>query len=304
MDLQYDVIIIGAGPAGMTSAIYASRAGLKTAMLECSAPGGKLIKTYNIENYPAIKTMAGADLAYSMFEQSTSFNVEYLYGDVVKVNDHIDYKEVITADNTYTCKAVIVATGTTEKNLGLQDEEKYVGKGISYCAVCDGAFFKNKDVVVIGGGNSALEESLYLTQFVNKIYIVIRRDVFRADKIIQDNILNNDKIEIITKHVPKAIIGDDLVKGIILENVDTKQEMRLDVEGIFPYIGSVPNTNFIKDIVKLNQQGYIITNHKMETNVAGIYGAGDVIDKQLRQVVTACSDGAIAAQMAYHFINK
>lgn len=304
MDLQYDVIIIGAGPAGMTSAIYASRAGLKTAMLECSAPGGKLIKTYNIENYPAIKTMAGADLAYSMFEQSTSFNAEYLYGDVVKVNDHIDYKEVITADNTYTCKAVIVATGTAEKNLGLQDEEKYVGKGISYCAVCDGAFFKNKDVVVIGGGNSALEESLYLTQFVNKIYIVIRRDVFRADKIIQDKILNNDKIEIITKHVPKAIIGDDLVKGIILENVDTKQEMRLDVEGIFPYIGSVPNTNFIKDIVKLNPQGYIITNEKMETNVAGIYGVGDVIDKQLRQVVTACSDGAIAAQMAYHFINK
>ena len=304
MDLQYDVIIIGAGPSGMTSAIYASRAGLKTAMMECSAPGGKLLKTYNIENYPAIRTMAGADLAYSMFEQSTAFNAEYLYGDVTKVIDHKDYKEVITTDNSYTCKAVIVASGTTEKNLGLADEEKYVGKGISYCAVCDGAFFRNKDVVVIGGGNSALEESLYLTQFVNKIYIVIRRDVFRADKIIQDKILNNDKIEIITKHVPKAIIGDGVVKGIVLEHVDTKEEKRLDVEGIFPYIGSIPNTSFVKDVVKLNSQGYIITNEKMETSVEGIYGAGDVIDKQLRQVVTACGDGAVAAQMAYHYINK
>ena len=188
MDLQYDVVIIGAGPSGMTSAIYASRAGLKTAMLECSAPGGKLLKTYNIENYPAIRTMAGADLAYSMFEQSTAFNAEYLYGDVTKVVDHKDYKEVITTDNSYTCKAVIVASGTTEKNLGLADEEKYVGKGISYCAVCDGALYKNKTVAIYGNNPLMLEDILYLSNIVKKLYIITSKDKLLGNSELLDKV--------------------------------------------------------------------------------------------------------------------
>ena len=222
MDIQYDVIIIGAGPAGMSAAIYASRAGLKTMMLEVSAPGGKLIKTFSIENYPSIKQESGADLAYQMFEHATSFGAEYVYGDVKEVIDHQDYKEVVCQDKSYTCKSVIIASGTTEKSLGLANEQRLVGKGISYCAVCDGALYRGKDVAIVGGGNSALEEAVFLTQFVNKLYIIIRRDVFRADKIIQDKVLNNNKIEIIYKHVPHRIIGEDHVEGLELENVDTK----------------------------------------------------------------------------------
>ncbi|MCI5774700.1 MAG: thioredoxin-disulfide reductase [Erysipelotrichaceae bacterium] len=303
MDIQYDVIIIGAGPAGMTGAIYASRAGLKTMMLEVSAPGGKLIKTHMIENYPATAKEGGAELAYRMFEHSTNFGAEYVYGDVKKVVEHDGYKEVVTADNSYLTKSVIIASGTKERLLGLEGEDRLVGKGISYCAVCDGALYRGKDVVIIGGGNSALEESLFLTQFVNKVYIVIRRDVFRADKIIQDKVLQNDKIEIITKHVPHKIIASDRVEGIELENVDTKELTTLKIDAIFPYIGAIPNTDFVKDLNITNEQGYILVDNNMETAIKGIFAAGDCIDKTLRQVVTACSDGAIAGQKAYHYVN-
>ncbi len=304
MDIQYDVIIVGAGPAGMSAAIYASRAGLKTMMLEVSAPGGKLIKTFSIENYPATKEESGADLAYKMFEHSTSFGAEYVYGDVQKIIDHQEHKEVITADSSYTAKCVIIATGTKEKLLGLAKEDRLVGKGISYCAVCDGALYRGKDVVIIGGGNSALEEAVFLTQFVNKVYIVIRRDVFRADKIIQDKVLNNAKIKIITKHVPYRILGEEHVEGIELEDVDTKQLMTLEVSAIFPYIGAQPNTSFVKELGITNEQGYILVDDNMETKLKGIFAAGDCIDKPLRQVITACSDGAIAGQKAYDRISK
>ena len=303
MDLQYDVVIVGAGPSGLTAAIYAQRAGLKTAILESSAPGGKLIKTYSIENYPGIKKINGADLAYQMFDHAQSLNAEYLYGNVQNIIDHGDYKEVITDVDKYMTKAVIVATGTIERTLGLKDEDKFTGRGVSYCAVCDGAFYKNKDVVVIGGGNSALEESIYLTQFVNHIYIVIRRDVFRADKVAQEKVRENKKISIITKHVPVKIIGDDTVEGIVLKDVDTNEEMQLKIQGIFPYIGAIPSTQFL-DKSLLNDKGYIKVNEFMETSIDGIYGAGDVIDKDLRQVVTACNDGAIAAQRTFKYIKN
>lgn len=302
MDIQYDVIIIGAGPAGMTGALYASRSGLKTLMLEVGAPGGKLIKTFSIENYPGIKNSSGVDLAMQMFEHSTAFGATYAYGDVVELKDHGSYKEVVCKDKSYTSKAVIIASGTREKSMGLQDEQKFVGRGISYCAVCDGALYRDKDVAVIGGGNSALEEALYLTQFVNKLYLVIRRDVFRADKIIQDKIAANPKIEVLVKHVPKRLITDDRVTGLVLENVDTKQEKVLDVDGIFPYIGALPNTDFVKDLDILDSNGYVITDAHMKTKIDGIYGAGDVIVKGLRQVVTASNDGAVAAQSIYHYL--
>lgn len=302
MDIQYDVIIIGAGPAGMSGALYASRSGLKTLMLEVSAPGGKLIKTFNIENYPGIKNSSGVDLAMQMFEHSTTFGATYAYGDVKELIDHGSYKEVVCADKSYTSKAVIIASGTREKSMGLQDEEKFVGRGISYCAVCDGALYRDKDVAVIGGGNSALEEALYLTQFVNKLYLVIRRDVFRADQIIQDKIATNSKIEVIVKHVPKRLLTDDKVLGLVLENVDTKEEKVLDVAGIFPYIGALPNTDFVKNLDILDRNGYVITDEHMKTKIDGIYGAGDVIVKGLRQVVTASNDGAVAAQSIYHYL--
>lgn len=303
MERRYDLIIIGAGPAGMSASIYGSRAGLKTAMLEMGAPGGKLIKTAEISNWPGIKETDGAKLAYDMFEHSTAFGSEYLYGNVVKVEDG-EYKKIICDDgNIYEAKAIIVATGTKERMLNIPGEEENVGRGVSYCAICDGAFFRNQEICVIGGGNSALEEANYLTQFASKVSIIIRRDVFRADRIIQANIEANDKIQIVTKSVPVRIIDDGMrVTGLVIKDVETGEESTIDTHGIFPYIGLDPATQFLTGLNILDEHGYMIVNENCESNVQGIYGAGDVIHKQLRQVVTATNDGAIAAQHAFHKI--
>ena len=305
MDQKYDVIIIGAGPAGMTAAVYASRAGLKTAMLEKEAPGGKLIKTFEIQNWPGITGIGGADLAYQMFEHSTFFGAEYLYGDVEKITDG-DVKQIYCADGTvYEAKAVIIATGTRERLLNIPNEKELTGRGVSYCAVCDGSFFRDQTVTVIGGGNSALEEALYLTQFASKVNIVIRRDVFRAEPIIQKKIEENPKIEIIRSHVPVEIIEEQgKVGGLLIRNVNDGTEQTLQTKAVFPYIGADPCTEFVKDLDILNDYGYIRVNANMETACKGIYGAGDVIEKGLRQVVTAANDGAIAAQQAFHQITE
>ena len=305
MDLQYDVIIIGAGPAGMTAAGYASRAGLKTAMLEKAAPGGKMIKTFEIQNWPGIKEINGAELAYQMFEHSTHFGAEYLYGDVEKIIDG-PIKQVVCADGQiYAAPAVIIATGTRERLLGIPNEKELTGKGVSYCAVCDGSFFRDQPVTVIGGGNSALEESLYLTQFASEVHIVIRRDVFRAEPIIQQAIEQNPKIDIIRSHVPVEILEQEgKVGGIVLKNVHDGQLMKLETKAVFPYIGADPCTEFAQDLGILDERGYIRVNNNMETARAGIYGVGDVTAKTLRQVVTAANDGAIAAQQAFHQIKQ
>lgn len=303
MERRYDLIIIGAGPAGMTAAIYGSRAGLKIGMLEMGAPGGKLIKTAEISNWPGIVETNGATLASSMFEHSTTFGAEYIYGNVIKVEDG-EYKKVICEDETiYEAKAVIVATGTVERMMNIPGEDENVGRGVSYCAICDGAFFRDQEICVIGGGNSALEEANYLTQFASKVNIIIRRDVFRADSIVQDAIKNNPKINVITKSVPVKVVDDGMrVTGLVIENVDTKEQMEIATHGIFPYIGLDPATSFLAELSVLDKQGYIMVNDNCESNVKGIYGAGDVINKKLRQVVTATSDGAIAAQHAFHEI--
>ncbi len=304
MDKKYDVIIVGGGPAGMTAAIYASRAGLSVAMLEHDAPGGKLVKTFKIENYPGIIEMNGADLAYKMFEHASTLGAEYLYGDVVNVVDG-DIKKVICADGQeYQGRTVIFATGTQERLLNIPNEKELVGKGVSYCAVCDGSFFKDQVVTVIGGGNSALEESLYLTQFAKQVNIVIRRDVFRAEESIQKHVEENSKINVIRKHVPIEIIEENgQVGGIVLENVDTQQRETIPTKAIFPYIGAVPITKAVEHLGITDSAGYIIVNEAMETSVPGIFAAGDCTAKQLRQVITACGDGAIAAQKAFHYLN-
>ena len=305
MNLDYDVIIIGSGPAGLAAAIYATRANLKTLIIEAEAPGGKLLKTYEIENYPGISKIAGVDLAMQMMEHSSLFGAKTEYGAVNNIEDHKDYKKVVLANKELTCKAVIVATGTKERMLDLPHANELIGKGISYCAVCDGAFYKNKEVVVIGGGNSALEEAIYLTKLVDKVTIIIRRDQFRADDLVVDHVKENPKIEIITKSVPHNIVTNDgKVAGLEIKNVDTDEISLVKCEGIFPYIGADPATSFLKDFNILDENGYIIVNENMETAVEGIYAAGDVTKKQLRQVVTATNDGAIAANSVSRYLNK
>ena len=285
----------------MTAAIYGSRAGLSCAMIEMAAPGGKMVKTYEIQNWPGIKEISGADLAYQMFEHSTQWGAEYLYGDVTEIRDG-EIKQVICRDGTvYQGKTVIIATGTRERLLNIPNEQKLTGRGVSYCAVCDGSFFKDQPVTVIGGGNSALEESLYLTQFASKVTVVIRRDVFRAEPVIQKAIEDNPKIEVIRSHVPVEIVEKDgKVGGIVLKNVNDGTLTTLTTSAVFPYIGADPCTEFARALPILDERGYVIVNDKMETACRGIYGAGDVTVKNLRQVVTAANDGAIAAQQAFH----
>lgn len=301
MERQYDLVVIGAGPAGMSAALYGSRAGLKTVVLESEAPGGKLTKTHKISNYPGVGEQGGADLAAKMFEQALMFGATYEYGNVVKVNKD---KTIELQDGTVIeGKAVIVATGTKERNLNIPGEAENIGKGVSFCAVCDGAFFRGKEVVVIGGGNSALEESIFLTQFAEKVTIVIRRDVFRAEQNVQDQIKDNPKIEVITKHIPKEVLSaDGKVSGIRLENVDTHETMDLACDGIFPYVGQDPMSQALADLGVLDEHGYVLVDEHMQTAVEGIYAAGDINAKELRQVVTATNDGAIAAQHAFHQI--
>ena len=297
----YDIVIIGSGPAGISAAIYAARASLSVIIIEQAVYGGKLSKTYEIENYPGVERISGVELAQKFVDQVKNFNVEIVTGSVNKLEKN-EYIHVYTSNGkVFKAKNVIVATGADENKLELENADSFTGRGISYCAVCDGFFYRKKDVVVIGGGNSALEEALYLASICNSVTIIIRRDVFRADKTVVDKILNNPKIKVIYKSLPnRLIIEDDILKGLEIINVDNKEVQTISCAGIFPYIGQSANTSFLDSSI-LDEKGYIITNPDMSTAIEGIYAAGDVIAKQLRQVVTASNDGAIAANT---IINK
>ena len=302
---MYDVVIIGSGPAGLTAAIYCLRANLNILILENKTMGGKLSKTYKIENYPGFKEINGADLANHFINQVKNLNADIKEGSVSNIINNKDEKDIILDTNEIIkTKTIIIATGTKEKTLDLPKADKFTGNGISYCAVCDGFFYRKKDVVIIGGGNSALEEALYLSSLVNKIYIVIRRDIFKAEKSIINKVINNPKIEVIKNHLPDSlIIKDDKIVGLNIKDTKNNKITKIDCVGIFPYIGSLPNTNFIpKEILDKNK--YIIVNKNMETKFEGIYAAGDVINKSLKQIVTATSDGAIAANSAINYLSK
>lgn len=302
MDTLYDVAIIGQGPAGMTAAIYAKRAGLNVVMIESSAPGGKLVKTFEIDNWPGEAHISGVDLAIKMFNHVSELNVDTIYGLVTKIDDDT-IKTIHTEDaQRIQAKSIIFASGTVENKMNIKGEEEMIGKGVSFCAVCDGAFYKDKRVLVVGGGNSALEEALYLTQFAQEVLIMIRRDVFRADASAIEHVSNHPKIKILKKHIPLEVIHDLKVSGLRVQNVDTKEEHIEVCDGIFPYIGATPSTQSIQHLAICDENGYLIVNEKMETKCPGIFGAGDVVVKPLRQIVTAVNDGAIAAQMAFHYI--
>lgn len=300
-----DLIIIGAGPAGLSACLYASRAGLEVLMLDSGAPGGKLNVSAEIENWPGQKKKTGPELAYEMYEHALSFGGQQAYGEVTEIIDYGDYKEVVTADTVYQGKAVLIATGTKERKMNIPLEEELTGHGVSYCAVCDGPFFKDEEVAVIGGGNSALEEAIYLTKFASKVHLIVRRDVFRADKIIQDHVFANDKIEIHFLKKPHHLIENNgKVAKLALEDSKTGEISELTVAGVFPFVGLDPITDFIKNLDICDEHGYIITDETMKTKIPGIYAAGDVRQKVLRQVVTATNDGAIAGQQIANYLEN
>ncbi|MBB5182466.1 NAD(P)/FAD-dependent oxidoreductase [Catenisphaera adipataccumulans] len=296
MERQYDLVIIGAGPAGMSAALYGSRAGLKTVMIESGAPGGKLLKTHKIANYPGTGEVNGADLAAKMLEQATAFGAAYEYGEVTDISKD---RTVTLADGTVIqAKAIIVATGTREKMMGIPGEAQNVGHGVSFCAVCDGAFFRGKDVAVIGSGNTALEETEFLTQFADHIYIVTQEKEVTADEGLQ-GVLHDEKVKLILHHRPKEVLSaDHKVAGLVIEDTETGDLHTLDVKGIFPYEGQNPMSSALVNLGILDTNGFVRVNEQRMTSVPGIYAAGDIVAKDLRQIATAVSDGAVAAQDA------
>ncbi|WP_067727128.1 thioredoxin-disulfide reductase [Oceanobacillus damuensis] len=300
---MYDVIIAGAGPAGMTAAVYASRASLDTLMLERGIPGGQMANTEDVENYPGFDNILGPDLSNKMFDHAKKFGAEYAYGDIKEVIDHGDYKTIIAGSKEYKTKSLIITTGAQYKKLGIEGEEELGGRGVSYCAVCDGAFFKQKNLVVIGGGDSAVEEGIYLTRFADKVTIVHRRDELRAQKIIQQRAFDNEKIEFIWDTVINKINGPEgKVSSVTLQNKNTGEVYDFAADGVFIYIGMVPLSEPFKSLGITNEEGYIPTNEHMETSIPGVFAAGDIREKTLRQIVTATGDGSIAAEAAIKYV--
>ncbi|QOR66189.1 thioredoxin-disulfide reductase [Cytobacillus suaedae] len=301
----YDVIIAGAGPAGMTAAVYTSRANLSTLMLERGVPGGQMANTEEVENYPGFDHILGPDLSTKMFEHAKKFGAEYAYGDIKEVIDGEEYKTVIAGSKQYKARAVIITTGAEYKKLGAPGEKELGGRGVSYCAVCDGAFFKGKELVVVGGGDSAVEEGVYLTRFATKVTIVHRRDELRAQKILQKRAFDNEKVDFIWNTTVKEIKEKDgKVGSVILTDAKTGEEREFSADGVFIYVGMVPLSKPFEGLGITNVNGYIETNDQMETKVEGIFAAGDIREKTLRQIVTATGDGSIAAQSAQHYIES
>lgn len=302
---KYDLLIVGGGPAGLTAAIYGVRSGLKTGFIEADAPGGKLTVTNEISNWPGIVETHGADLAMSMLNHATELGAEYIYGRVTTVKDHDYGKEVVSDQGSYLARAVIIATGTKERLLGIENEVEYASRGVSYCAICDGGFYRGKDVIVIGGGNSAFEESIYLSKLVNKVTIVVRADKARAEERIVKQVEALKNVTVLYNHDSIKMLADGShITGLTVHDKVNDKTYDVEGEGIFPYIGADPLTDVIKGYVDLNKRNYVEAGDNMSTNVEGIFTAGDINNKGLRQVVTATSDGAIAAQAAFEYISE
>jgi thioredoxin reductase (NADPH) len=305
MAKSYDVVVIGAGPGGMTAALYASRANLSVLMLDRGIYGGQMNNTAEIENYPGFKSVLGPDLSKEMYESSTQFGAEYTYGTVEKIEVNGATKTITTDMDTYEAKAIVIATGSEYKKLGVPGEEDFSGRGVSYCAVCDGAFFKNKHVVVVGGGDSAIEEGIYLTQLADKVTVIHRRDQLRAQKIIQERAFANEKMDFVWNTNVEEVLGDEQkVSGVKVKNNQTGEESVIDASGVFIYVGVLPMTESFTDLGILDENGWVETNDQMETSVPGIYAIGDVRDKKLRQITTAIGDGGIAGQGVFNYIES
>jgi len=301
----YDVIIIGGGPAGMTAGLYASRARLLTLLIENGLFGGQMTTTELIENYPGFpQGVSGEELSRLMEEQAKRFGMEAISDEVVEIGLEKDLKRVKTYEGEFFCRALIICTGTEYRKLGVPGEEKFKGRGISYCATCDGAFFKDSRIIVVGGGDSALTEALFLTKFVSELTIIHRRDALRATKIYQERTFNHPKIKFLWNSVVQEIKGDSVVRSVVVKNVKSGEVKEVQTEGAFLFIGLTPRTQFLKDLVQMDESGYIVTNENCETSIKGIFTAGDCRKKLLRQISTSVGDGATAAFAAEKYLEE
>nr|MDK2850584.1 thioredoxin reductase [Candidatus Cloacimonadota bacterium] len=301
--MKYDVIIIGAGPAGLSAALYSARGGLKTAIFEKAMVGGQITVTDNVENYPGFEDgISGFDLTAKMKTQAERFGAEFISEEITAIGLEGLCKVIETNSGEYRAKSLIICTGAHPRRLNVPGEERLTGRGVSYCATCDGALYRDKVVAVIGGGDSAIEEGQFLTRFAKKVIVIHRRDELRAQKIIQDRAFNNPKIEFIWDTVVQEIHGDQRIEKLELVNRKSKKITMLPIDGVFIYVGILPNNGLLESRIELDNAGFVLTDENMQTNVPGIYAAGDIRHTVLRQVVTATSDGAVAAWSAEKWI--
>ncbi len=303
---QYDVVVIGAGPGGMTAALYAARANLKVAMLDRGVYGGQMNNTDDIENYPGFTTIKGPELGEKMYQGTANAGVEFVYGDVQGMTvDDQQLKHIQTDSEELIAPAVIIATGSTNRKLGVPGEAEFSGQGVSYCAVCDGAFFRGKQVTVIGGGDSAISEGLYLANVTDQVNIIHRRDQLRAQKVLQDRVFANDQMMVTLNTNVTEILGEENhVTGVKVQDGQTGETKILPTDGVFIYVGNIPNTQMFNNLAITDEAGWIITNDQMETTIPGIYAVGDVRKKTLRQVTTAVGDGGIAGQNVFEYLES
>lgn len=302
---DFDVVILGGGPAGLSAAIYASRGAVSTALIDISMMGGQPSNYLELENYPGFPIIGGFDLMEKFEEHADKFGVQkFPMQEIEKIDLTSSPKIILTKEGEFRAKSVIIACGAQPMKLGVPGEKEFVGRGVSYCAVCDGAFYKEKVVAVVGGGNAAVEEAMYLTKFADKVYVIHRRNELRADKIVQERAFKNEKIEFIWDSVVKEIKGEDLVNTVVLENVKTKEQSNLAVNGVFPYIGMVPNVENISGQLEQDAGGFILTDETMKTSIEGVYAVGDIRKTPLRQVITAASDGAVGAVYSVKYIES
>lgn len=305
---MYDVVIVGAGIAGLTAAIYAKRAGKSVLVLEGKTYGGQIINTFQIENWPGVYGVSGVDLMQKIYKQATGLGAEVEFEEVTAIEKTETGFTVKTEDEEYAAGAVILAVGAEDKKLGLASEEKFTGRGVSYCATCDGAFYKDKKVAVIGGGNTALYDALYLADIASKVYLVHRRNEFRGDAVLVEKLKRKENVEFVLGYVPEEILGDKKVSGIKLtpsgKVMDVKDEMEMDVDGVFVAVGKSPMTEKFAELVELDAGGYIKAAENCATSCPGVFVAGDCRTKDIRQLVTAAADGAVAADAAVHYLSK
>ncbi|RME79956.1 MAG: thioredoxin-disulfide reductase [Methanobacteriota archaeon] len=307
VEKEQDVVIIGGGPGGLSAAVYAGRARMKTLVIEKNmVPGGQIATTHLVEDYPGIKSIGGSELGEKMAEHAIAAGSKIAYGEKVReIREEDGWKIIKTNKNEYKAKAIIIATGATWRELGVDGEKEYRGKGVSYCGVCDAPFYKDKEVIVVGGGNSALDESLYIAKFAKKVYLIHRRDKFKGDKVLQERVFSTPNIEIVWNTEVKEIRGgEEGVESALLHNKESGEDKEMKIDAVFVFIGMIPNTKMLDGIVEMDERGYIITNDRMETNIEGIYAVGDCRKSPLKQAVISAGEGAIAGHFAAKHIEE